>query len=60
MLDLIYIGVTILFFLIALAYVRTDLAKPGTALDIEIFGERRPAKVGSEPLYDPTNARLRM
>jgi dimethylglycine dehydrogenase len=45
---------------IALAYVRTDLAKPGTALDIEIFGERRPAKVGSEPLYDPSNARLRM
>jgi dimethylglycine dehydrogenase len=45
---------------IALAYVRTDLAKPGTALDIEIFGERRPAKVGTEPLYDPSNARLRM
>jgi len=45
---------------IALAYVRTDLAKPGTAVDIEIFGERRAAKVGTEPLYDPTNARLRM
>jgi len=45
---------------IALAYVRTDLAKPGTALDIEIFGERRTAKVGTEPLYDPTNMRLRM
>ena len=44
---------------IALAYVRTDLAKPGTALAIEIFGERRGAKVGAEPLYDPTNARLR-
>jgi dimethylglycine dehydrogenase len=40
--------------------VRNDLAKPGTALDIEIFGERRPAKVGTEPLYDPSNARLRM
>jgi len=45
---------------IALAYVRTDLAKPGTALDIEIFGERRAATVGTEPLYDPTNARLKM
>jgi len=45
---------------IALAYVRTDLAKPGTALDIEIFGQRRAATVGTEPLYDPTNARLRM
>ena len=45
---------------IALAYVRTDLAKPGTALDVEIFGERRRAVVAQEPLYDPTNARLRM
>ena len=45
---------------IALAYVRTDLAKPGMALDIEIFGERRRAVVAQEPLYDPTNARLRM
>jgi dimethylglycine dehydrogenase len=45
---------------IALAYVRTDLATPGTALDIEIFGERRAAKVGIEPVYDPNNARLRM
>ena len=45
---------------IALAYVRTDLAKPGMALDVEIFGERRRAVVAQEPLYDPTNARLRM
>jgi dimethylglycine dehydrogenase len=45
---------------IALAYVRADLAVPGTALDIEILGERRSARVGREPLYDPENARLRM
>jgi dimethylglycine dehydrogenase len=45
---------------IALAYVRTDLAGPGTRLDIEILGERRGAIVGREPLYDPTNARLKM
>jgi dimethylglycine dehydrogenase len=45
---------------IALAYIRTDLAKPGMALDVEIFGERRRAVVAQEPLYDPTNARLRM
>lgn len=45
---------------IALAYVRTDLAKPGTELDVLVLGERRKAVVAEEPLYDPTNARLRM
>jgi dimethylglycine dehydrogenase len=44
---------------IALAYVRTDLAVPGTELEVEILGERRRAVVGREPLYDPDNARLR-
>ena len=45
---------------IALAFVRADLAVPDTKLDIEILGQRRSASVGREPLYDPTNARLRM
>jgi len=44
---------------IALAYVRTDLTAPGTQLEVEILGERRPAVVGREPLYDPENLRLR-
>jgi dimethylglycine dehydrogenase len=44
---------------IALAYVRTDLALPGTELQVEILGERRRAVVGREPLYDPDNSRLR-
>jgi len=44
---------------VALAYVRSDLATPGTKLEIEMFGERRTATVGREPLYDPENARLR-
>ena len=44
---------------IALAYVRTDLAVPGTELEIEILGTRRRSVVGREPLYDPENARLR-
>jgi dimethylglycine dehydrogenase len=44
---------------IALAYVRTDLAVPGQKLDIEILGEKQPATVGREPLYDPSNARLK-
>jgi len=44
---------------IALAYVRSDLASPGTELEVEILGERCPAIVGREPLYDPDNLRLR-
>ncbi|NNG05892.1 MAG: hypothetical protein HKM95_17565, partial [Inquilinus sp.] len=44
---------------IALAYVRNDLAVEGEALEVEIFGERRPAVVGQELLYDPANERLR-
>ena len=44
---------------IALAYVTSELATPGTALEVEIFGARRPAVVATEPLYDPDNLRLR-
>jgi dimethylglycine dehydrogenase len=44
---------------IALAYVRADLARAGTRLAVDVFGESRAATVGTEPLYDPTNARLR-
>jgi dimethylglycine dehydrogenase len=44
---------------IALAYLRRDLAEPGSRLEIEILGERRPAEVVSEPIYDPRNERLR-
>lgn len=44
---------------IALGYIRTDLAKPGTAVTIEVFGKQRQATVESEPLYDPENKKLR-
>ena len=45
---------------IALAMVRTELAVPGTALEVEIYGERRAAEVQPDrPLYDPDNERLR-
>jgi dimethylglycine dehydrogenase len=45
---------------IALAVVSADLARPGTSLEVEIFGERFPAEVQPEgPLWDPDNARLR-
>ncbi len=45
---------------IALAYLRPDLAAPGTRLEIEILGARRPAVVApARALYDPENARPR-
>ncbi len=45
---------------IALCHIRSDLAVAGTELEIEIFGHRRQAIVATEPLYDPSNERLRM
>jgi dimethylglycine dehydrogenase len=44
---------------IALAYVRKDLSAPGSKLEIEILGQRYPATVAQEPIYDPKNERLR-
>ena len=45
---------------IALGMVRADLAVEGTALEVEIFGDRRAATVqADQPLYDPENRRLR-
>jgi dimethylglycine dehydrogenase len=44
---------------VALAYVRTDLATPGTVLQVEVLGQKRRATVQAEPLYDPRNERLR-
>jgi dimethylglycine dehydrogenase len=45
---------------IALGMLRTDLAVPGNELEVDIFGERRPAIVQPDgPLWDPGNDRLR-
>ncbi|MFL4469671.1 FAD-dependent oxidoreductase [Tateyamaria armeniaca] len=45
---------------VALGVVKTELAKPGQKLEVEIFGERRTATVQpDQPLWDPENARLR-
>ena len=38
---------------IGMAYARADLAQPGTELEIDVRGRRRPARVESKPLYDP-------
>ena len=44
---------------LALAYVQPGAAEPGTALEVEILGNRFPATVISESPYDPENASLR-
>jgi len=44
---------------IALGYIRTDLAKPGTRVQIKVFGKLRDAEVVAEPIYDPQNKKLR-
>ena len=43
-----------------LGMVRTELAKPGTELEVEIYGEKFKAVVQEDqPLWDPANERLR-
>ncbi|RYG91135.1 FAD-dependent oxidoreductase [Loktanella sp. IMCC34160] len=45
---------------VALGMLRTDLAVPGTEVEVEIYGERRRAVVQPDaPLWDPENERLR-
>ncbi len=36
---------------IGMAYLRNDLAEPGTGLEIDVRGKRRAARVSSKPLY---------
>ena len=44
---------------LALAYVQPGAAEPGTALEVEILGNRFPATVIPESPYDPENTSLR-
>jgi len=44
---------------LALAYVRPAFEAAGSKLFVDVYGTRVGATVGAEPLYDPTNARLR-
>ncbi len=45
---------------VALGMVRTELAVPGTELEVEIFGEKCSAVVQPDgPIWDPKNERLR-
>ena len=43
----------------AMAYVQSDHAEPGTVLDVEILGEFYPIKVLGAPLYDPDGHKMR-
>ena len=38
---------------IGMAYVRADLAEPGTEIEIDVRGKRRAARIASKPLYEP-------
>ena len=38
---------------IGMAYVRSDLAEPGTEVEVDVRGKRRSARIESRPLYDP-------
>ncbi len=44
---------------IAYGYLPVDLAKPGTQLEVELFGERIGLTVEKEPLYDPRGERIK-
>lgn len=36
---------------IGMGYLRSDLSEPGTEIEIDVRGKRRPARVSSKPLY---------
>jgi 4-methylaminobutanoate oxidase (formaldehyde-forming) len=44
---------------IAYAYLPPDLAAIGTRGEVEVFGDWIGFEVAREPLYDPTNARIK-
>ena len=44
---------------IAYAYLPPEHAEPGTAVEVEIFGEWIAGEVAAEPLFDPKGERIR-
>jgi glycine cleavage system aminomethyltransferase T len=44
---------------IVTAYLPSEAANPGTSVKVESAGERYPATVREEPLFDPDNTRMR-
>lgn len=45
---------------LAFAYVKPSAAKPGTALEVMVLGDRFPATVLAEPVFDPANEKPRV
>ena len=44
---------------IAYAYVPMEVCAPGTQVEVELFGTWSRGEIQSEPLFDPTNGRIR-
>jgi glycine cleavage system T protein len=44
---------------IAYAYLPSGASEAGTAVEVDVFGERVPGEVVADPLYDPGNVRIR-
>ena len=44
---------------LAIGMLRSDLAEPGTEIEVDIFGEMRRATVHDLPFWDPKNERIR-
>ena len=45
---------------LAFGYVPSELAVPGAMFEVEIIGQRRPARLLPEPVLDPTGQRMRV
>jgi 4-methylaminobutanoate oxidase (formaldehyde-forming) len=45
---------------VALAYLASELAEPGTPLEVEVFGERVAAVVAGGAIHDPRGERIRI
>ena len=45
---------------LAFGYVPTELAVPGAMFEVEIIGQRRPARLLPEPVLDPAGQRMRV
>jgi dimethylglycine dehydrogenase len=44
---------------LALAYLKSNMVTPAASYEIEVMGERRPAKLTSGCIYDPDGLRMR-
>ena len=45
---------------LAMGYLRSELIAAGDPLEVSLLGERHPARILTEPSYDPSGARMRI